>query len=106
MPKYVVANESVLIQDGKAFKAGETIELTAQQAERLGSKVHAISETETETTTETELTGKTVKELKEEAKAANIEGYSQMNKEELIAALAKDGEQEDEAAPTEDGEQD
>lgn len=104
MPKYVVANESVLIQDGKAFKAGETIELTAQQAERLGSKVHAISETET--TTETELTGKTVKELKEEAKAANIEGYSQMNKEELIAALAKDGEQEDEAAHTEDGEQD
>lgn len=96
MPKYVVANESVLIQDGKAFKAGETIELTAEQAERLGSKVQATSET----------TGKTVKELKEEAKAANIEGYSQMNKEELIAALAKDGEQEDEAAPTEDGEQD
>lgn len=98
MPKYVVTNESVLVQDGKAFKAGETIELTAEQAERLGSKVQATSETE--------LTGKTVKELKEEAKSANIEGYSQMNKEELIAALAKDGEQEDEAAPTEDGEQD
>lgn len=98
MPKYVVTNESVLVQDGKAFKAGETIELTAEQAERLGSKVQATSETE--------LTGKTVKELKEEAKAANIEGYSQMNKEELIAALAKDGEQEDEAAHTEDGEQD
>ncbi|BAM99143.1 hypothetical protein [Bacillus phage PM1] len=98
MPKYTVTNNAFLVQDGKVFKAGETIELTAEQAERLGNKVEATSETE--------LSGKTVKELKEEAKMANIEGYSQMNKEELIAALAKDGEQEDEAAPTEDGEQD
>lgn len=96
MPKYTVTNDSYLILDGKVFSAGEIIELTEEQAGRLGSKV--------EPTSETELSGKTVVELKEEAKAANIDGYSKMNKEELIAALAEVG-QEGEVAPVEDDEQ-
>ncbi|OKL36997.1 Rho termination factor N-terminal domain-containing protein [Domibacillus mangrovi] len=79
MPKYI--SNAYLAHAGKIVQPGEPLELTEEQADRLGDKVE-LSE-------ETQLGEKTVSELKEEAKAKGIEGYVKMKKDELIDALAK-----------------
>lgn len=78
MPKYTA--NAYLVHQGKIVPIGETVELSAEQAERLGEKVTMVEETSLE--------DMTVAELKDIAKAKGIEGYGEMKKAELIAALS------------------
>lgn len=85
-----------LLHQGKVVQIGDDIELTDDQAKRLldQNKVVKPGETVTatsgaETDTDKSLADMTLTELKEEAKTAGVEGFSKMNKEELIAAIEK-----------------
>lgn len=63
---------------GELVKKGSEIELTAEQAKLLGNKVSPL---------ETEDKGPTVPELKKQAEALGIDGFSTMKKDELIKAI-------------------
>ncbi|MED3974606.1 Rho termination factor N-terminal domain-containing protein [Priestia megaterium] len=80
MPKYV-ANE-LLAHNGAPVQVGEKLILTEKQAEALGDKVSP--------TPEALLEKKKVTELKELAKEKEIEGYSDMKKDQLIEELVKE----------------
>lgn len=80
MPKYV-ANE-ILSHNGAPVAIGEKLILTEKQAKALGDKVSP--------TPETVLEQKTVPELKGLAKEKEIEGYSTMDKGQLVQALAEE----------------
>ncbi|POD46284.1 hypothetical protein BKM15_25930 [Pseudomonas syringae pv. syringae] len=80
MPKYIA--EAYLVHEGAIIQEGQTVELSEEQAERLGDKVSP--------STETALEEKTVPELKEMAKDRNIEGYNDMKKAELVEVLSKE----------------
>lgn len=77
MPKYQA--NSILFHDGKVVSPGQTVELTADQATKLGDKVGP--------TEETLLEAKKVDELKELARNQGVEGYATMKKDELIQAV-------------------
>lgn len=79
MPKYIA--NSYLIHNGEIVQTGGTVVLTAEQADRLGEKVSLG--------TQDSLEEKTVAELRDLAKAQGIEGFSDMKKAELIAALSE-----------------
>lgn len=85
-----------LLHQGKRVDVGEEVQLTDEQAKPLleQNKVVKPGETVTaanggEVKTEKSLEDMTLTELKEIAKAADIDGYSSMKKEELIAAIEK-----------------
>lgn len=80
MPKYV-ANE-LLAHNGAPVHIGEKLILTEKQAEALGDKVSP--------TPEAVLEQNTVPELKELAKEKEIEGYSKMDKGQLVQALLEE----------------
>lgn len=77
MSKYVA--NAYLVHHGQIVEPGEELDLTEEQAKRLGNKV---------ITPETyDLSKKTLAELKDLAKAKNITGYSTLNKTDLISRL-------------------
>lgn len=85
-----------LLHQGKVVNIGDDIELNDDQAKRLLDKGKIVKPGETvtatngaEQNTSKALVDLTLTELKEEAKAANVEGFSKMNKDELIAAIEK-----------------
>jgi len=80
MPKYTA--NAYLVHKGAVVQTGKSIELTEEQAKRLGDKVSP--------STEMTLENKTVPELKEMAKERDIEGYTDMKKAELVAALSEE----------------
>lgn len=92
MPLYAAA--AVLIHNGKGVHPGDKITLTEEQAQALGMKVLPVGVTEPEKP----FAEMFVKDLKPLAKAAGIEGYSGMDKGELVKAL--EGAQQ--AAPAKD----
>lgn len=79
MPKYIA--NVYLVHNGAVVQTGQTVDLTEEQAERLGDKVSPSAETSLE--------DKNVAELKELARERGIEGYNDMKKAELIAALTE-----------------
>lgn len=83
MPKYIA--NSYLLHQGKVVQTGTEIELTKEQAERLGEKVSLI-EIE-EQTGDKPLQEHTVDELKEIAEERGIEDYAKLKKDELIQAI-------------------
>jgi len=75
MPKY--QTNAYLLHEGKVVPKNREIDLTEEQAKRLGDKVKPVENNK----------NKTVAELKEEAKIAGIDGYNDMKKDELLEAL-------------------
>lgn len=84
MPKYVA--KSYLLHEGKIVRDGEEVELTSEQAERLGDKVQNPTVANNEEY-EKPLEEYNVRELRDFADQKNIEGYYDMRKDELIEAL-------------------
>lgn len=79
MPKYTA--NAYLIHEGAIVQTGQDLELSEEQAAALGDKV---SQSEAG-----KLEEFTVAELKEQAKAQGIEGYNDLKKAELVAALSE-----------------
>lgn len=77
MPIYFA--KSYLTQKGRLIEPNATLTLTAEQAERLGSKVEAV--------TKENLSNKTLDQLKDIARVNNVAGFSTLNKDDLIAKL-------------------
>lgn len=80
MPKYTA--NAYLVHHGKVVQTGNELELTEEQAERLGDKVTLIESEDVEPLEE-----QTVPALKEIAKSLEVEGYGDMKKAELIEAI-------------------
>lgn len=88
MPKYIA--KAYLLHKGQVIKTGNEVELTEEQAKKLGEKVAITEESKIAIEKQdivNELENKKVDELKELAKEAGIDGYSEMKKAELVAAL-------------------
>lgn len=81
MPKYIT--NGIIVQKGRALKDGAVIELTEEQAERLGRKVIPLEVADPDKPIDT----LNLKELKDLAKAAGVEGYSRKDKASLVSVL-------------------
>ncbi|AQU79723.1 Rho termination factor N-terminal domain-containing protein [Planococcus faecalis] len=80
MPKYT--SNAQLVHRGSVVGPEKEIELTVEQAKRLGDKVTAV-----EVEKKDSLSDKTVPELKEVAKDLEIEDFDGLKKAELIQAI-------------------
>ena len=96
MPEYKA--KGYLIHEGRIIKTGETVELTTEQAERLGDKVGvsaggsasaSAEDNDPKGTEEGEkpLREMTVAALRDIAQDYDIPNYSKMNKDELVQAI-------------------
>lgn len=83
MPKYIA--NGYLLHKGKVVQTGNEVELTKEQAERLGDKV-ALVDIE-EQTGDKSLQEHNVEELKMIAKERGIEDYAKLKKDDLIEAI-------------------
>jgi Rho termination factor, N-terminal domain len=79
MPTYQA--KAPLSKHGKYIAPGEKLELTVEQAKKLGDKV-AMTQV-------AKLEDKTVEELKDIAKAKSVKDYSSMKQDELIKAITE-----------------
>lgn len=88
MPTYTA--KEYLLHKGSVVKPNETLELSNEQAKRLGDKVSIVAGTEAPDSSQEvsrALKDHTVEELKEIAQTYEIEGYSTMKKAELVEAI-------------------
>lgn len=88
MPTYTA--KAFLLHKGQTIKPDETLELTNEQAKRLGDKVSIITDAvapDDSQESSKALKDHTVEELKEIAQTYEIEGYSTMKKAELVEAI-------------------
>lgn len=83
MPRYIA--NSYLLHQGKVIQTGGEVELTKEQAERLGNKVELV-DIEGQTGDKT-LQEHNVEELKAIAKERGVEGFSKLQKDDLIEAI-------------------
>lgn len=72
-----------LLHNGSPVEPEKEIELTAEQAERLGDKVTALEPEQKEAS----LSDNTVPELKALAEGLGIDGFDGLKKAELIQAI-------------------
>jgi hypothetical protein len=71
--------KAYLVDSGKIVKPDETITLEKAQADKLGDKVKAA--------TVTDLSKFKLADLQAIAKDSNVQGYSTLNKDQLVAKL-------------------
>lgn len=91
MPEY--RSNAFIIHNGSVVRPDGTLTLEEEQAERLGDKVTLIEESNQDAGEQEQtesLQDKTIKELKEIAKEKGLEGYSKLDKEQLIEAIEKE----------------
>ncbi|MDF2909503.1 MAG: hypothetical protein K0Q56_383 [Sporolactobacillus laevolacticus] len=72
-------SNAYLVDQGKLVKPGETIFLEKVQADKLGEKVKAA--------TVADLSKFKLADLQAIAKDSNVQGYSTLNKDQLVAKL-------------------
>lgn len=88
MPTF--AAKAYLLHKGQVIPPNDTLELTNEQAERLGDKVGIVAGSDAPDSPQEDsknLKDHTVDELKEIAQKYEIEGYSTMKKAELVEAI-------------------
>jgi hypothetical protein len=83
MPLYKTTG--FLIHEGAVLPIGSDIELNEENAARLNAEQENVVLSE-----EGQLQEKTVDELREEAKAKGVKGYSKLTKDELVEALKEE----------------
>ena len=85
---------------GHRFEPGKPLLVADETAEKLGQeKDFTVEEIQSELAPAADDNGKddgpTLQELKDQAKAAGIKGFSSLNKQELIDALAAQSQKDD-----------
>lgn len=95
MPKYFT--DAVIKKGGKIYRVGESINLTENQAEKLGHHVYR------ESVAVAELDKVNAKEMRNLAKQAGVKNYSSKTKEELSVELEAIQNTVPSEAVTEDG---
>lgn len=81
MPLYIAM--VILSKQGRPYHPGDEIELTKAEAENLGSKVIPKEVADPNKSPQ----DMNIKELKQMASSAGIDGYSRKSKPQLVAAL-------------------
>lgn len=86
-------SNAYLVDQGKIVKPNETLTLAKDQADKLGKKVKPA--------TVADLSKLKLADLQAIAKGDNVQGYSTLNKDQLVAKLAGTEQKAETQAPAE-----